>query len=201
MRAIWLLRCSNGADEAPIAWWLLQGMSNGPDRLSGRMNDPDTLVNSIQIPLGRSGGVGEEWRIQMCTWWTPRSSVVMEIWTAQINGKLIMKGIDLFKNAQSKLECSDAPVARFYSARCLVIDKEKIGPPRSNFLTEWTAQMWKWTTPGSSGDIGRLRLIPSWNGGCRWARSCHAAIRWVHLFMNTLINFSTNAEVWELNRE
>ena len=47
-----------------------------------------------------------------------------------------MKGIDLFKNAQSKLECSDAPVARFYSARCLVIDKEKIGPPRSNFLTE-----------------------------------------------------------------
>lgn len=50
--------------------------------------------------------------------------------------EFIMKGIDLFKNAQSKLECSDAPVARFYSARCLVIDKEKIGPPRSNFLIE-----------------------------------------------------------------
>lgn len=48
-------------------------------------------------------------------------SVLREIWTAQINEKLLMKGIDLLKTRQIKLECSDAPVARFYSARCLVI--------------------------------------------------------------------------------
>ena len=57
----------------------------------------------------------------MCTWLTLRSSVLREVWTAQINEKLIMKGTDLLKTGQIKLECSDAPVARFYSAGCLVI--------------------------------------------------------------------------------
>lgn len=52
---------------------------------------------------------------------TLRSSVLREVWTAQINEKLIMKGTDLLKTGQIKLECSDAPVARFYSAGCLVI--------------------------------------------------------------------------------
>ena len=118
-----------------IAWWLLQGMSDGPDRLSGRMNDPDALVNSNRFfwedrtVYAKSEGFrcARGGRAGLSNWG--------RFWTAQIIQKLIMKGIDLLKTGHIKLEGSDAPVAdtRLYSATCLVTAKEKIGPPRSNF--------------------------------------------------------------------